>query len=161
MLTVIFSILLIICIAAIITMIVLFKKDYDCDDGPVCVSIATSAITGFAAIVILVFILVFMGDIATENLIDQRIELYQTQNAEIESDIDILVKEYMKFESDTFESLKSESSMTLVNLYPELKSNELVKSQIELYRQNNSEILKLKEEKIELGKKKWLVYFGH
>ena len=64
----------------------------------------------------------------------------------------------MAFEQETFESLKTECDLVaLVSLYPELKSDELVQSQIELYISNQKKIVKLKEELIDLDKKRiWL-----
>lgn len=66
----------------------------------------------------------------------------------------------MEYESDTYEKFKSEDSITLVSLYPELKSDALVNTQIEIYTENNKKIKKLKEELIDLSAKKWILYFG-
>lgn len=74
--------------------------------------------------------------------------------------MDVLVSQYMKFETDTYGKLKNESSITLVSLYSDLKSDELVKKQIEVYETNNKEIRKMKEEKINLKVAKWWLYFG-
>lgn len=93
-------------------------------------------------------------------VIDEKIELYTIQNKEIEEKIEIVVKEYMDYEGETFKELKSDSYITLVNLYPELKSDEMIKQQIELYISNNNQIRSLKEEKINKTIYKWWVYFG-
>ena len=61
---------------------------------------------------------------------------------------------------DTYGELKNESSITLVSLYPDLKSDELVKKQIEVYESNNKEIREMKEKKINLKVLKWWLYFG-
>ena len=65
-----------------------------------------------------------------------------------------------KFETDTYGELKNESSITLVSLYPDLKSDELVKKQIDVYESNNKEIREMKEKKIDLKVLKWWLYFG-
>ena len=50
--------------------------------------------------------------------------------------------------------------MTLVSLFPELKSDTLVSQQISIYTSNQREIKRLKEEKIDLIKMRWLLFFG-
>lgn len=95
------------------------------------------------------------------NVIDEKIELYQTQNKEIESKVENVVKQYMEHEKGTFVELKNnESYMTLVTLYPELKSDELIKQEISLYEENNKKIVSLKEQKINKRIYKWWIYFG-
>ena len=99
--------------------------------------------------------------VSTENTIDEKIKMYQEENANIEKDIDKVVKEYLKHEHDTYADLKTEeSSITLVTLFPDLKSDNLVQQQLNIYVRNNSTIKYLKEEKIDISKKKWILYFG-
>lgn len=86
--------------------------------------------------------------------------MYQKENTKIENQMDVLVSQYMKFEMDTYGELKNESSITLVSLYPDLKSDELVKKQIDVYESNNKEIREMKEKKIDLKVLKWWLYFG-
>ena len=95
------------------------------------------------------------------SVIDEKIELYSTQNEEIEKKVEEVVKQYMKHEQDTFTELKNDTSyITLVTLYPELKSDELIKSEINLYEKNNQKIIALKEQKINKKIYTWLLYFG-
>lgn len=91
---------------------------------------------------------------------DEMIEMYTEENKNIESQIEIVIDEYMEFENQTFVELKSESFITLVSLYPELKSDELVKEQISLYQNNNAKLKELKSEKINARVYKWWIYFG-
>ena len=81
-------------------------------------------------------------------------------NASIEESINVTVKSYMDFEASTYGELKDKDAINLVSLFPELKSDTLVQKQIEVYIANNDKIKELKEEKIELTKSKWLLYFG-
>ena len=106
------------------------------------------------------FLVVNISHIVNGRVIDDQIALYTEENAKIETAIDELVTEYMEFESSTFAELKADSSITLVSLYPELKSDELVKAQIETYQENNAEIKRLKEKKLKITTYKWWVYFG-
>ena len=84
--------------------------------------------------------------------------MYEEENDEIEEEISTLVNTYMAFEKATFENLKVDGDIVaLVSLYPELKSDELVQAQITLYMSNQKKIINLKEELIDLDKKKiWL-----
>ena len=91
-------------------------------------------------------------------VIDQQIELYQTENATIEKDIDNTVKNYMEHEDKVFS--KTDSPITLIQVYPELKSNELVSKQINVYIENNTKIKQLKNKKINIELRKFLLYFG-
>lgn len=93
-------------------------------------------------------------------VIDPKIAMYQEENKTIETQMDILVEKYMDYESETLGELKGESSVTLVSLYPELKADELVKQQVEVYTSNNKTIKELKEKKINLSTWKWWLYFG-
>lgn len=93
-------------------------------------------------------------------VIDDKIELYTNQNKQIEEKVEMVVKEYMNYEGETFKELKSDSYITLVNLYPELKSDEMIKQQINLYTSNNEKITSLKEKKLNKTLFKWWIYFG-
>ena len=92
--------------------------------------------------------------------IDQKIELYESENQQIEEDISILVNEYMKHEENIFVECSPDSSISLIALYPELKSNMLVEKQIEIYVSNTAEIKQLKSQKISASIVKWWLYFG-
>lgn len=122
---------------------------------------AMSWIFGIVAIGLVIAVCCLSTKVATESTIDSKIEMYQEENANIEQDIDKIVKEYLEHEHDTFADLKTEeSSITLVTLFPELKSDTLVQQQLEIYVANNAKIKQLREEKIDIAKIKWILYFG-
>ena len=99
--------------------------------------------------------------IAEVAILDEKIAMYQEENEKIEEDIDKIVKEYLKHEQDTFVDLKTEqSSITLLTLLPELKSDNLVQQQLKSYLENNEKIKSLKEKKIDISKLKFILYFG-
>ena len=114
----------------------------------------------FGAFVCLVVGIVLCVSVTDGSVIDKKIAMYQKENTKIENQMDVLVSQYMKFEMDTYGELKNESSITLVSLYPDLKSDELVKKQIDVYESNNKEIREMKEKKIDLKVLKWWLYFG-
>jgi hypothetical protein len=92
--------------------------------------------------------------------IDQKIELYEQENQQIEEDIAVLVNQYMKHEENIFIECSPDSSITLVALYPELKSDLLIEKQIEIYVSNTEEIKQLKTDRISASIIKWWLYFG-
>lgn len=109
----------------------------------------------------IIALLVLIALLINTRAVDQKIELYVQQNKEIESKVENAVKQYMEHENKTFTELKTdESYITLVSLYPELKSDELIKEEIKLYEKNNKKIISLKEENINKTIYKWWIYFG-
>lgn len=108
----------------------------------------------------LVLVVISIFNVVDGKVIDNKIAMYQEENTNIETQMDILIERYMNYESETFGELKGESSITLVSLYPELKADKLVEQQIEVYTSNNKKIKELKESKINVSKWKWWLYFG-
>ena len=92
--------------------------------------------------------------------IDKKITLYEEENAKIEQQIADTVERYQEYETGIFTDIAPESSITLVTLYPELKSDTLVQSQIEVYIENNKEIKELKSLAINASVYRWWLYFG-
>lgn len=72
--------------------------------------------------------------------VDQKIKMYETQNQQLERKIDVAVKSYMNHEKDTYKEFKAGDGMALITTYPELRSNELVKEQMNTYQSNNRKI---------------------
>lgn len=122
------------------------------------IMMAGSLTTFIIKLGVLIYLLV---KIISLRVINDKIELYQTQNEEIENKVEVVVKQYMEHENKTFTGLKTdESYITLVTLYPELKSDKLIEQEINLYEENNKKILELKEQKINEKVYKWWLYFG-
>lgn len=93
--------------------------------------------------------------------IDPKIKMYSEENQIIENKVKETVRSYMNYEENTYKQLVENADLTtLVIKYPELNSNELVKTEINLYVENNKKIKELKEEKIKLQPLKWWLYFG-
>lgn len=112
---------------------------------------------GFLDVIVVISIIILFAKGITAK---PKIEMYQEENKKIEEQVDVLVKQYMEYEGKTLTEFKSESSITLVSLYPELKSDALISKQIEVYIANNNKIKELKEYEIEMKIGKWLLYFG-
>lgn len=86
--------------------------------------------------------------------------IYEEENAKIEEQVSEFVSKYTDYEKDTFKELKPETMQIMIMTYPELKTNELVKKQIDVYVSNNDKLKKLKEDCNQYKIGKWLLYFG-
>lgn len=122
--------------------------------------ITSLIISSFATIICLFVTLGFTASVVKSKYTVEMITMYEQQNNQIEEQIDTVVKQYQEYESDTYAMTSSESSITLVSLYPDLKSDELVKEQIKVYLDNNKKIIELKEKQINAKATKWWLYFG-
>ena len=118
--------------------------------------IAFGIMTGIAAIATIILICC----VTSNSTVTERIALYEEENRKIEQQIDILVKEYQEYESGVIADVTVDSAIMLVNLYPELKADQLVSSQIDIYLKNNEEIKSLKVSEINAGVVRWWLYFG-
>lgn len=143
-------IILLMVITIVIFIFLLVSYDYD--------ELAIIPLVAFS--IELIALMCCLGGLINIRIINQRIELYKTQNKAIENKIEITIKNYMEYEGSTFKELKGDSYIQLVNLYPELKADKLVQQQINLYLSNNEKIIKLKEEKLNGTIYKWWIYFG-
>ena len=114
---------------------------------------------GAITFVLLIWDLMLICKVGTGYIIDDKIKMYEEENKSIEQSIDMTVKSHMNYEASTYGELKDKDAMNLVSIIPELKSDELVQKQIEVYVNNNAEIKELKEKKIELSESKWFLYF--
>lgn len=110
--------------------------------------------------VILVFIAINGVILVDARDVDERIAMYEEQNAKIEAQVSEAVKLYMTHEDEVFDKAKADSSITLVSLYPELKSDTLMQELTSTYTDNNKKICELKEEKITAKRAKFRLYFG-
>ena len=117
-------------------------------------------LSSMGLIVSLVAFAILLISISNGSTIDSKIELYQSQNTDIESKIQATVASYLAHEKQTYKYLKPDNAITVVSAYPELHNNELVKKQIEVYEDNNKKIMGLKEEKLNQPVYKWWLYFG-
>lgn len=115
---------------------------------------------GIIGLIALIGIFVNIGFLVYGRTLDDKIAMYEQENAAIEQSVDVLVKDYYKHESDTYSSLKPENAVLFASAYPELQSNELATKQLEIYVDNNNKIKELKEDQINLSKNRFWLYFG-
>ena len=103
---------------------------------------------------------VTINSVVNSRYIDDRIAVYQEENTNIEKDIVAIVKQYQEHEAEVFNMSEISSSVTLVQMYPELKSNDMVLKQIKIFNENNKTIKILKSKKIDYEKARFMLYFG-
>lgn len=139
---------------AIIALAVVLDIKTDCDGSCLC----TWGILMFLPALIAGICLGI--DVAQANVLNERIAMYEEENTRIEQQVADVVQQYQQYETDIFTEVNPESAMTLVALYPDLKSDTLVRSQIELYTENNKVIRELKDRQIKANVQRWWLYFG-
>ena len=115
---------------------------------------------GLIGFIALIGIFVNIGFLVYGRTLDDKIAMYEQENAAIEQSVDVLVKDYYRHESDTYSSLTPENAVLFASAYPELQSNELATKQLEIYVENNNKIKGLKEDQINLSKNRFWLYFG-
>lgn len=107
------------------------------------------------------FVAIVLGvNVSLGSTLQNKIDMYAEENENIENDIAVMVEQYMSYEGQVMDKASSESALTLVNLYPDLKTSELVNQQIQIHTDNNTKIKELREEQINLNVMKWWLYFG-
>lgn len=148
-------ILILILAIAIISVVVDNKSRYGNDRAGFIFEVSV-----FCLVIFLIPFIALLMSVSNGSTIDSRIELYQSQNTEIESKVQATVASYLAHEKQTYKDLKPDNAIAVVSAYPELHSNELVKKQIEVYEDNNKKILGLKEEKLNQSVYRWWLYFG-
>ena len=127
-------------------------------DSDLCFGICgIGMVVGFFALLGLIIVGV---NVKSLSVIDDRIVMYEEENARIEQQIADVVEQYQKYETDIFREVAPESAVTMVSLYPELKSDSLVQAQIEVYTENNKTIRDLRDKQIKGNVYRWWLYFG-
>lgn len=145
-----------ICILMIVGGFILYDKlDFDED-----VSVGLSVVGLLFGGISLVAIIVLGIDVKSLSVIDDRIAMYEEENTRIEQQVADIVEQYQKYETDIFMEVAPESAVTMVSLYPELKSDSLVQAQIEVYTENNKTIRDLRDKQIKGNVYRWWLYFG-
>ena len=120
----------------------------------------TCAVGGSGAFFTVIILIITIIDVSHGIIIDDKINLYESENNKIDKQVYSIVENYKGYEKGTFKSVKDKNADTLISLYPELKTDALVKVQIKIYTSNRKEIIKLKQEKLEQKPLRWWLYFG-
>lgn len=93
--------------------------------------------------------------------VDKKLVMYEEENLKIETKVKETVRVYMNYEEEVYKNLVETADLTtLLIKYPELNSNELIKTEIDTYKENSKQIKQLKEKQIDKSLIAWWLYFG-
>ena len=119
--------------------------------------------TGFGAVIVgiaVIIVTVCLVDVTYRT--DKMIQIYTEENEEVEKKLENAVQNYMQYEKDIMISVSPDTdTISLISLYPDLKSDKLVESEIETYISNNDKIKELRAGKTMKSTYKFLLFFGH
>lgn len=147
----------VLCLTVGVVLLLVYWFAYECTSGDPWGLTVIAGVMLFIGIVGGIITGIFVSQLS---VIDDRIEMYQEENAHIEQQIADVVEQYQKYETDIFMEVAPESAVSMVALYPELKSDSLVQAQIEVYVANNNMIKDLKDQQIKGDVYRWWLYFG-
>ena len=92
---------------------------------------------------------------------DKKIAVLEEKNELVLKQIEPIVNRYLLYENEMLEKVKvSGENIIALSMYPELKGNEFLKSQIDIIVKNQDEITKLKLSKAELNAYKLWIFMG-
>lgn len=92
--------------------------------------------------------------------IQEKIQIYEDQNTQIEQSIDAAVKAYCEHEQITYVKMSDGAVALVAAAYPELASSELVKTQMEVWTSNSNELKDLKSDLVDFHRAQYFLYFG-
>ena len=92
--------------------------------------------------------------------IQEKIEIYEDQNTQIEQSIDAAVKAYCEHEQITYTQMSDGAVALVAAAYPELASSELVKTQMDVWTSNSHELKDLKSKLVDFHRAQYFLYFG-
>lgn len=110
-------------------------------------------------LVITLIVLAFYNE--TKTCCDKKIAVLEERNEVVLKQVEPIINRYLLYESKTLEKVKvSSENIIALSMYPELKSDEFLKSQIDIVVKNQDEITKLKLSKAELNLYKLWIFMG-
>ena len=92
--------------------------------------------------------------------IQEKIQIYEDQNTQIEQSIDAAVQAYCEHEQITYVQMSDGAVALVAAAYPELASSELVKTQMEVWTFNSHELKKMKSKLVDFHRAQYFLYFG-
>lgn len=115
----------------------------------------------FSAIFFVTTLIVLACYNETKSTCDKRIAVLEERNEVVLKQVEPIVNRYLLYESETLEKVKVNSeNIIALSMYPELKGNEFLKSQIDIVVKNQDEITKIKLSKAELNMFKLWIFMG-
>ena len=145
------SLIIILSTVVAIVSVKAFELDIDSDALPAVIA-AIAFIGAFVMFTMLIFY---------PYTVDKKILMYEEENKKIEEKVKDTVRVYMNYEQETYNNLVKDADLTtLLVVYPDLNSNELVKSEINVYIENSKTIKEMKSTQLTKSILNWWLYFG-
>lgn len=96
---------------------------------------------------------------------EERVVIYQEENARIEEQIKTAIEAYQDYEQEMFDKvdldkITSEKLILLTSLYPELKADTMVQTQIQVYIDNTTALRELRIKKLDYELWRWWICFA-
>lgn len=118
-------------------------------------------VTGFITLAIEVIVyIVLIVNLVNCKVINQKIEVLNENNSQIEEKLYATLQTYCEHENKTFVEISPENPEVILLIYPELKADQLFESYILTLKSNNAAIRDLKIKKVNESIYKWWMYFG-
>lgn len=115
----------------------------------------------FSAIFLVIALISLACYNETKASCDRKITVLEERNELVLKQIEPIIDRYLLYESETLKKVKvSSENIIALSMYPELKGNEFLKSQIDIILKNQDEITKLKLSKAELNVYKLWIFMG-
>ena len=92
--------------------------------------------------------------------IQEKIQIYEDQNTQIEQSIDAAVQAYCEHEQITYTKMSDGAVALVAAAYPELASSELVKTQMDVWTSNSHELKDLNSKLVDFHRAQYFLYFG-
>ena len=145
-----------ICVILLVIGIIMLNNDCYDSGGILC---SISGIVGVIFLIILFSALCCYN--STKSTADSQIKVYEEQNEVVMNQIEPLVEKYLNYEKNTYSNLKVETNnLVALSMYPELKGDEFIQSQIKIIIDNQKKITELKLNKAKLNSYKLWLFVG-
>lgn len=121
---------------------------------------------GVSVCAVLITILLFMGEVGVGMWFfssmgaEEKVVLVEESNSILEEQIGGVIKDYLRHEEKVYEEISPKEAVAMAMAYPELASNEIVKEQINTYRENQKAVLDYKKKAVDIGIARWWLFFG-
>ena len=111
-------------------------------------------------IILLIPVLINAHTLTQAPIIDDVIKIHQEENRRIEESLMELVTMHMEHEQHVFENVNHDSIVTLIQLFPELSSNDLVRTQMQIHVENSNTIRELRVRQVSFSRNRWWLHFN-
>ena len=151
---------LVICVVLLVCGIIWNWFSYGDSDGALC----CMSVGGIFTFVMLIIMSVAITKTVSIPVIEQQIAMYEEENEDIEQEVKVIIDSYIAYEEGVYGNIdiddySGDRLLLLTQLYPELKANTLIQTQIELHTSNAAEIKELKKDLLNTKVWAWWLYF--